>query len=262
MKDWFKARNIWGAAIMTLADDEAGRLMKAIWQYTMTGEKLSLPGPEKAIFAMILMTLGQDSEYEADVSGKRAAAGSAGGKQRVANQAIASFARNDVANQANATFASADQANQAIACNKNKNKNKNKNIEQEQDIKREKERLQTGFDLFWDAYPKKKAKQDALKAFVKLAPDEGLLDQMMTALGRQKQSNDWMRDGGQFIPYPATWLNGRRWEDEAKPQGRVYDDPKPTVAAQRYEQRDYSDREQQLMQRMINGFVEEGDDSG
>ena len=22
------------------------------------------------------------------------------------------------------------------------------------------------------------------------------------------------KEGGQFIPYPATWINGRRWEDE------------------------------------------------
>lgn len=135
MKDWFKARNIWGAAIMTLADDEAGRLMKAIWQYTMTGEKLSLPGPEKVIFAMILMTLGQDSEYEADVSAKRAAAGSTGGKQKVANVANASFARNDVANQANASFATDEVANVAIASNKNKNKNIEKEKEKEQDTK-------------------------------------------------------------------------------------------------------------------------------
>ena len=255
MKEWFKARNIWGAAIQTLADDEAGRLMKAVWQYTMTGEQVDLAGPEKVIFAMILLTLSQDSDREADVSGKRAAAGSAGGKQRVANQAIATFEKPVEANQANATFASVDQANQAIACNKNKNKNKNKEQEEEKD--KEKERLETGFDLFWDAYPKKVAKQDARKAFMKLAPDEQILDRMMTALQRQKVSADWTKDGGQFVPHPATWLNGRRWEDEVKPQGRVYDQPKPTVAAQRYEQRDYADREKQLMQRMINGFVDE-----
>lgn len=110
MKEWFKARNIWGAAIMTLSDAEAGRLMKALWNYTMTGEQQNLSGAEKGIFALILMTLGQDDARESEISEKRAAAGSIGGKQKVANQANANFATEEIANQAN-------------ACNKNKNKN-------------------------------------------------------------------------------------------------------------------------------------------
>jgi hypothetical protein len=102
MKEWFKARNLWGAAILTLSDTEAGRLMKALWSYTMTGEQPNLSGAERGIFAMIQMTLSQDEAIDAEISKKRAAAGSAGGKQKVANQANATFATNDVANQANA----------------------------------------------------------------------------------------------------------------------------------------------------------------
>jgi len=36
----------------------------------------------------------------------------------------------------------------------------------------------------------------------------------MAGLERSKVSEQWQRDGGQFIPHPATWLNGRRWEDQ------------------------------------------------
>ena len=71
------------------------------------------------------------------------------------------------------------------------------------------------FSLFWTAYPKKKSKADAEKAFKKLNPDKQLLDTMLGALEEQKRSQDWNRNNGQFIPYPATWLNGRRWEDDA-----------------------------------------------
>jgi len=35
------------------------------------------------------------------------------------------------------------------------------------------------------------------------------------ALEQQKQSSDWLKDGGAYIPNPSTWLNNRRWEDEA-----------------------------------------------
>lgn len=72
-----------------------------------------------------------------------------------------------------------------------------------------------GFAAFWAAYPKKAGKADALKAWNKLAPDVVLQEKMGKALEVQKQSQQWRKDGGQYIPMPATWLNGRRWEDEA-----------------------------------------------
>ena len=110
MNDWFKARTIWGAAFMSLSDAEAGRLAKALWTYTMTGEQLNLSGAEKGIFAMILMTLGQDEQDAADISRKRAVAGSIGGKQI----------------QANRSKQKQIEASEAIACIKNQNKNKEK----------------------------------------------------------------------------------------------------------------------------------------
>ena len=71
-----------------------------------------------------------------------------------------------------------------------------------------------GFDRFWQAYPRKTAKPQAAKAFARLRPDEPLLLRMLAALALQRQSAQWQRDAGQFIPHPSTWLNGRRWEDE------------------------------------------------
>lgn len=75
-----------------------------------------------------------------------------------------------------------------------------------------------GFAAFWAAYPKKAGKADALKAWNKLAPDVVLQEQMGKALEVQKQSQQWRKDGGQYIPMPSTWLNGRRWEDEVQTQ--------------------------------------------
>ncbi|GLQ45666.1 hypothetical protein GCM10007862_07170 [Dyella lipolytica] len=72
------------------------------------------------------------------------------------------------------------------------------------------------FEQFWSIYPKHQGKQAAVKAFVKLAPDHDLLGVMLAAVNRQRQSEQWQRDGGQFVPHAATWLNGRRWEDEIR----------------------------------------------
>lgn len=80
------------------------------------------------------------------------------------------------------------------------------------------------FDEFWQEYPKKKAKDEARKAFVKRKPDRELLVRMLAAIREQVKTPDWQKDGGQFIPHPATWLNDGRWQDEAT----VIDLPKRT----------------------------------
>lgn len=71
-----------------------------------------------------------------------------------------------------------------------------------------------GFSRFWKVYPRKVAKQDALKAWQKLRPSEAVLGLILEAVDRQRGWLDWIKDGGKFIPYPASWLNGRRWEDQ------------------------------------------------
>ena len=39
---------------------------------------------------------------------------------------------------------------------------------------------------------------------------------MIKAINNQRNTEKWMKDKGQFIPMPFTWLNQRRWEDEIK----------------------------------------------
>lgn len=72
------------------------------------------------------------------------------------------------------------------------------------------------FDLFYKSYPKKKGKDEALKAWLKLKPSEDLIKKIMNSLEAQKQQPDWSKESGQYIPHPATWLNRKRWEDEIK----------------------------------------------
>jgi|GEM_PF-1100545 len=79
---------------------------------------------------------------------------------------------------------------------------------------RAKTEMQVQFERFWLAYPRKQAKQEALRAYLKIAPDADLLAQMMTAVAACRGTAEWMADCGKYIPHAATWLNGRRWEDE------------------------------------------------
>jgi hypothetical protein len=71
-----------------------------------------------------------------------------------------------------------------------------------------------GFDAFWDAYPRKVGKLAAQKAWKKLKTPASILPKILEAIDRQRASPQWTKEGGQFIPHPATWLNQGRWEDD------------------------------------------------
>ena len=69
-----------------------------------------------------------------------------------------------------------------------------------------------GFDLFWSVYPKKTAKPAAIKAF-RSAKINGNLPEVIADIEAKATTEAWTKNGGQFIPNPATYLNQRRWED-------------------------------------------------
>jgi hypothetical protein len=66
------------------------------------------------------------------------------------------------------------------------------------------------FEIFYSAYPKKEGKKDAQAAWAKVDVPVSLL---LDAISRKSKSEDWRKANGQFVPLPATWLRGRRWED-------------------------------------------------
>lgn len=88
-----------------------------------------------------------------------------------------------------------------------------------------------GFALFWQEYPRKAAKAAALKAWQKLNPSPELVERILAHVRDHKRSPDWIKDGGQFVPYPATFLNGQRWEDDIPP------DTGPGMAYHGYQER-------------------------
>jgi len=75
------------------------------------------------------------------------------------------------------------------------------------------------FIEFWEDYPKKIGKGAAEKSYKKINPSQELQEKIIEAVKTAKQSQQWIRDNGQFIPNPATWLNQKRWEDELQPNG-------------------------------------------
>lgn len=70
------------------------------------------------------------------------------------------------------------------------------------------------FDKFWQAYPKKVSKKQAQKSWKKINPSLELFEKILKALEMVKQTEQWKKDNGKYVPYPATWLNQERWTDE------------------------------------------------
>ena len=61
-----------------------------------------------------------------------------------------------------------------------------------------------GFDRFWAVYPRRVGKQDALKAWGQLNPDDDLVELIVAGVERWKRSEQWTKDD-------------RRWEEDDRP---------------------------------------------
>ena len=64
------------------------------------------------------------------------------------------------------------------------------------------------FERFWKAYPKRIGKGVAEKSWKKIKPDEMLLQKMVVAIANSEETEQWQKEDGKYIPYPAKWLNG------------------------------------------------------
>ena len=84
--------------------------------------------------------------------------------------------------------------------------------------------LLSAFERFWLEYPRKVGKGDAERSWnrQKLHTQEITI---LTTLRLLKDSLDWTRDGGQYIPHPATWLNRKGWLDQARNNGNGHKRP-------------------------------------
>lgn len=71
--------------------------------------------------------------------------------------------------------------------------------------------LERDFEAWYLAYPRKRGKGQALKAY-KAARKKTDAETLLVAVEVQRPT--LIAKGPDFVPYPATWLNGERWEDE------------------------------------------------
>ena len=192
----------WVKVTEELDDAEKGRLIDAIVLYAIGGDWQSrIQGNERFLFPAFREQVNRNDS----LSKVRAAAGAVGGTANGSKE-----------KQAEASESKTKQIEANSPKEKEKEEVKEKEKENKKEIKRVREEEAARFDKFWAAYPRKEAKPKAQAAFFKLHPDDGLLAAMLDAIERQKASDQWQEAGGRFIPYPASWLNNRRWEDQTR----------------------------------------------
>ena len=100
-------------------------------------------------------------------------------------------------------------ANAPVNVNENENGNDNENEKRAHSGRG----AADGFDRFWASYPRRVGKKDAVAVWKKISPDDTLVDRIVAGVERWKRSEQWTKDDGRFIPYPATFLRGERWNE-------------------------------------------------
>jgi hypothetical protein len=90
--------------------------------------------------------------------------------------------------------------------------------EKRREVKRRENKSDVFFEIFWKDYPnktaKKKASESWARIFSKVLEPEKMTEIIIAGLSKAKKLSQWQKDGGKFIPHPATWLNQERWADE------------------------------------------------
>ena len=179
-------------ALEPLCEEERGRLFTALLQYGKTGELAELSGNEKFLFPMFKGRIDRFYKSYQETC------------ERNKNNIKKRYTKSTTVyggSERTRSLPSEEEEEEEETESKSEAKS-NPNTSRA-----------SAFDVFWKAYPKKTGKEAARKSFARAKADIGT---MLSALEVQKQSEQWTKDNGQFIPNPTTWLNQGRWEDEVQ----------------------------------------------
>ena len=166
-----------------LSDAEMGRLVRAMLKYASDGQDQALSGNERFLWGMV----------KADID-----------RQMESYLSICSINK---ANASKRTVPNRSEVSQSATVRTEPTQEKKRKE------RKGKDSIDT-FDVFWSEYPKKASKQVAEKSWAKLNPDNNLLQTILEDVRAKKKSVQWTKDGGQYIPMPATYINQKRWQDE------------------------------------------------
>lgn len=191
----------WRVPFQELSGDECKALLLAMLDYSQNDiEPPAFEGSAK-IAASFLFPALMRSKQCAKAGRTGGLSTASGGASSTASSAASSTALGEI------------QAQDKTKTRQSKTRQDETETKQDETEMKQDNLTEQRFSAFWEAYPKKQAREDAKKAFLEIAPDESTFDAILAAIERQKGRKEWQKNGGQFIPLPASWLNAKRWED-------------------------------------------------
>ena len=197
-----------------LKDEERGKLLMALLDYGELGKKPELEGAALMAFSFIAKQMDRDAEKYAQTCQKRSESGKKGGRPTKANASEGEMEKANAFPEKQTEAKKADNDNDTDTDTDNDTDNDTVYIPPTPQGEKKPDAQGRRFAEFWQQYPKKVGKAAALKAWKHIKPDADLFDRIMQAVIIAKASEQWIREGGRFIPNPATWLNQGRWDDE------------------------------------------------
>ena len=81
------------------------------------------------------------------------------------------------------------------------------------EIKQPEDKLKSLFKMFWELYPRKISREEALKAWIEINPDPHQRTCIANKIFEMGRTGQWCREDGRFIPAPAKFLNDKSWDD-------------------------------------------------
>jgi hypothetical protein len=210
-----------------LTDEEFGRLCRMLLTYSITGEQLEPSGNERFYIKRIIAQEDRMQDSYSKASEARRQNGAMGGRPKKTED-----------NQAKPKKPSETEDNLAKPKKPNSNSSSNTSsispngetppLPPSRGRKKTTQELpDPDFDAFWALYPRKKSKGEAKKAWAQLKPSREIISAIMAKLPLLVASHDWTKEGGQYVPNPATWLRAEGWEDEVKDAPRKDSFPTP-----------------------------------
>lgn len=117
----------------------------------------------------------------------------------------------------------------------------NCNTEKREEIEKREDKREEMFEAFWNLYPKKLNRKQCFTAFCNIKGLKNEYPRIIEALKQDRESEQWQRDYGKFIPYPLTWLHQERWKRQIE-----------TLAKENYDLPDYMKDENRPKEEIID----------
>lgn len=245
----------WKKKTRKLSFEEKGRLIDALVDYASGNSDVenTLLGNEEYVFPIFQTQIDRDREELEELSRTRSESGKKGGRPKKANDSINKQKKQMVFSESKKSYIKEKEYEKEEEKEKEYEDKKEEDTLKTQSQEKPHTHIQSPgfpnllapasmidvsqpfktnniqtsshykpawFERFWELYPNKIGKIDAMQAWDCIRPDEDLCAIIGKAIETWKKTQQW-KNGK--IPSPANWLRGGRWTDEVPKEVDPYD---------------------------------------